>query len=499
LPYKSDGLGYVLDRQIHLFLVDASTGSARQITKGSFDVRAVAWSPDGQRLAFARTRDERCAHRTDIWSIDVDGEDATQMSSHVASASFPKWSPDGRCVVFSGAGNEGDAQIRMWMIDSQEGTVRTVGDDDIDVVDGGSLTWDEDSRGISFIAGRRGLQEIGHVDLSDGRYSTIATGLRHVSALGVTANRRLAFVAESPAKPNQLYVCDSDGGSERCISSLNAWWDDRTSASVTLRGFDVPDGDGNTERVEGWVIRASANGPAGPLLVDIHGGPASHALLAFTSHPYWNVLVSHGWTILALNAVGSSGYGRSFSGRLRGRWGDIDLQQHLAAAEQLRQAGDVDGRMAVIGKSYGGYESAWAVTHGTQFRAAVIAAPITNLETHFGVSDSGYYSDPFDMGGTPLDVHDNYALLSPARYAGKVRTPVLIINGKEDNRCPMAQAEDFFVKVMRFTSTPAELVLYPGADHHFYESGKPSQRADVMSRIVSWLQAWIGTPVGVDN
>jgi dipeptidyl aminopeptidase/acylaminoacyl peptidase len=129
----------------------------------------------------------------------------------------------------------------------------------------------------------------------------------------------------------------------------------------------------------------------------------------------------------------------------------------------------------------------------------VIASPITNLETHFGVSDSGYYSDPFDMGGTPLEVHDNYALLSPARYADKVRTPVLIICGKEDNRCPMAQAEDFFVKVMRFTSTPAELVLYPGGDHHFYESGKPSQRADVMSRIVSWLQTWIDSPVGVEH
>jgi dipeptidyl aminopeptidase/acylaminoacyl peptidase len=495
LPYKSDGLGYVLNQQIHLFMVDAATGDAQQLTSGPFDVRAMAWSPDGKSIVFARTRDERCAHRTDIWRMDADGRNARQLSSDVATAQFPSWSPDGRTIVFSGAAHEGNAQVRLWTIDCETGKVRRVDNDTADVVDGSSVTWCEDSRGVVLIAARRGMQEVGHISLPHGTYRTIAGGHRHVSALAVTSAQRLAFTAESPRDPNQLFACARDGGDETQLSHLNAWWYERPSVRVQLRTFEVPDGNGGTEPVEGWVVGPEGDPPPGPLLVDLHGGPASYVLLAYTSHPYWNALVSRGWTVLALNAVGSSSYGDAFSQRLRGRWGELDLNQHLAAADELHRTGEVDGRLAVAGKSYGGYASAWAIATTTRFRAAVVSAPVTNLETHYGTSDSGYYADPYDMVGEPMQDREHYLRPSPAQYADRVRTPVLVINGKEDQRCPVGQAEDFFVRVMRATDTPAEMVLYPGGDHHFYESGPPSQRVDVMTRMVNWLDRWIGQPL----
>jgi dipeptidyl aminopeptidase/acylaminoacyl peptidase len=499
LPYKRDGLGYVLNQQVHLYVVDANTGDATQLTSGPFDVHGMAWSPDGKSILYARTRDERCAHRTDIWRMDADGSDARQISNDVATAQFPSWSPDGRTMVFSGAAHEGDAQVRLWTFDCATGKVRCVDNDIVDVVDGGSVTWDDDSGGVVLIAARRGMREVGHISLPHGAYRTLAGGHRHVSALSVTSGQRLAFTAESPREPNQLFACAREGGSETQLSHRNAWWYERPQPRVQLRTFDVPDGDGGTEPVQGWVIGPDGDHRPGPLLVDLHGGPASYALLAYTSHPYWNALVSRGWTVLALNAVGSSSYGYEFSKRLRGRWGELDLHQHLAAADELHRTGEVDGRLAVAGKSYGGYAAAWAIATTTRFRAAVISAPITNLETHYGTSDSGYYADPYDMMGEPMPDRENYLRPSPAQYADRVRTPVLVINGKEDQRCPVGQAEDFFVRVMRTTATPAEMVLYPGGDHHVYESGPPSQRVDVMTRMVNWLERWIAKPLaGVD-
>ena len=73
LPYKSDGIGYLLAREIHLFRLDVASGEQRQLTDGNFDVFGFAPSPDGSRIALCRTREGRFAHRTDLWVCDAEG------------------------------------------------------------------------------------------------------------------------------------------------------------------------------------------------------------------------------------------------------------------------------------------------------------------------------------------------------------------------------------------------------------------------------------------
>src|SRR4051812_48571227 len=73
LPYKSDGIGYLLSREIHLFRLDASSGEHRQLTDGPFDVLAFGVSPNGRNLAFVRTCEGRFAHRSELWVCEPDG------------------------------------------------------------------------------------------------------------------------------------------------------------------------------------------------------------------------------------------------------------------------------------------------------------------------------------------------------------------------------------------------------------------------------------------
>jgi dipeptidyl aminopeptidase/acylaminoacyl peptidase len=74
----------------------------------------------------------------------------------------------------------------------------------------------------------------------------------------------------------------------------------------------------------------------------------------------------------------------------------------------------------------------------------------------------------------------------------------LILQGEEDQRCPKSQSEELFVSLMSSTDTPAEMVLYPGAGHHFFESGRPSHRIDMVTRLVAWLERWIDIGVKDD-
>lgn len=487
LPYKTDGIGYVLDREIHLFSIDKQSGDCRQLTDGPFDVRSACFSPDGRRIAYARTRTGREAHRTDIWVMDADGGNAERLSSDVAAVQSPHWSPDGRWIAFSGGEKEGDAQSRLWLIDTHDRSVRPLGADDIEVESGTNVHWSADSSALIFVVVQRGMQHIASIRVADGQLDVLVAGERHILNLAVTS-RQLVYTAAAIGAPAEVYSCALDGRGERKLTDFNAWWRDRSVPRISVRSFDVPDGNGGTEKIEGWLMVPADRGEAPlPLFVDVHGGPQSVHYVEFSRSPWRHVLCGRGWAVLALNPVGSSSYGTEFMARLRGRWGEIDLPQQMAAIETLQREGLADDRLAIYGKSYGGYLAAWAITQTNMFKAAVIAAPVANIESHFGTSDSGFYVTPFAMCGEPYVNPETARKLSPLVHMHKATTPTLLLQGADDQRCPVGQSEEIFATLIRSSDVAVEMVLYPGEDHHLVEEGTPSCRVDYITRLVEWV------------
>jgi dipeptidyl aminopeptidase/acylaminoacyl peptidase len=489
LPYKSDGVGYLLRRSFHLFTVDAQSGAEARVTRGAFDVLAASWSPDGQRIAYTRTREGRKAHRTDVWLADADGGNPRQVTRDIASVMSPKWSPDGRWIVFSGGREEGGAQTRLYLVEVASGRISQLGHDDMEVASPESVHWTGDSGAVVLIVAHRACQHIVAVSVPDGRATTLVAGERHISELSLTP-RHLVYFAETPAAPRELFVADRDGGGERQLSRHNSWWWERTPLSAEIRKFDVPDGKGGRETIEGWLVRArGASGPQ-PLMVEAHGGPNAFALLGYPWNTYWNVLCSKGWAVVVPHAVGSTSFGREFAERLNGHWGELDFPQFMAAVDALQRDGIASADVVIAGKSYGGYMAAWAIGHTDRFRAAIVAAPVANLESHYGTSDGGYYSQPYSLSGERHIEPERYRALSPVTYIHNCVTPTLILQGKEDERCPRGQSEELFATLMNCEKAPVEMVMYPDGGHHFFETGKPSHRLDVVRRMVAWLEKW---------
>ncbi|WP_183025171.1 S9 family peptidase [Variovorax sp. UMC13] len=494
LPYKEDGIGYLLQRQIHLFSLDARSGEHAQITDGAFDVMAFDISADGKQIAYSRSREGRFAHATDLWTCDVEGKHHRRLTREHAIVMQPVWSPDGRFIAFTGAKEDGDAEPKLWLFDVATEEVRMLGDESFDVADPQALKWTRDGAALMCPRAWRGRHQIVSISVPGGDLNVIAAGDRQLGTFALT-DKHFAYSIDHPSLPSELWSCALDGSGQRQISDLNPWWKERTPIEAEIRSFEVPDGHGGTEMVEGWLLRQRGANGRQPLLNDMHGGPASYALLDFDTNVFWQVLCARGWSVLALNAVGSSSYGREFCQRLAGHWGEYDLPQHVAAIEQLQQEGLVDERVACSGKSYGGYLSAWATGHTALFRAAVVMAPVGNIETHYGTSDGGYYADPYYVASAPHFDRGVARALSPLHHIEKSRTPTLFLQGKEDERCPKCQSEELFVSLARAGDTPAELVLYPGEYHGFLGTGNPSCREDAAGRIIDWVCRYSVLPV----
>lgn len=487
LPYKADGVGYLLGRQIHLFKIDTVSGESKQLTLGDFDVLSFGISSDSRQVAYARTRAGRFAHASDLWKCAEDGSAHEQLTHTHAMVINPSWAPNGESIAFTGAVMDGDAELRPWVLKLDHSDPHQLCDEDVALA--GSLKWLDNERMI-FVRAREGRHSVVYCDVQGGKLSPSLIQDWQFAAFDHTSTH-LAFSVDHPSQPSELHVSSAQGEGVRCISGLNGWWADRITIELKSRQFEVPDGLGGCETIHGWLMRAKNSSKGGPLLSDVHGGPASFALLDFDTNVYWQVLCSRGWSVLALNAVGSSSFGREFCRRLSGHWGTYDFPQHLAAIDQLQEEGVCDERIAIAGKSYGGYLTSWAVGHTERFKAAVVMAPVGNIETHYGTSDGGYYADPYNLGSAPRFDAERARELSPMQFIERSTTATLFMQGKEDERCPKCQSEELFVRMSCASEAPAELVLYPNEGHGFLGSGAPECRADAAKRIVAWLEKYV--------
>jgi dipeptidyl aminopeptidase/acylaminoacyl peptidase len=491
LPYKKDGRGVIVGERTHLFAVDAERGDMQVLVDGDVEVTDAAWSPDGRLLATVRHRGGRQRHRTDLWLADADGASPRQRTRDIASVQKAAWSPDGRWLAVVGGRIEGDSMTQVWLLDPHGAAPpRLLGGEDFELSPSSGVIWHADGDRIAVIDEHRGLQSVVVIDVESGRLTRLRAGLRQVMAIA-NCGGRIAFAVASMRWPEEIHSVCWDGSDERRHTAFNrSWFARRARPHVRKRRIAVPDGDGGSETIDAWLLLPPSGEAPYPLLVDMHGGPQSHVQTDYSMNTYWYPLLSQGWAIVAPNAVGSSGYGTEFAKRLRGRWGQLDLPQYMAVIDTLQREGVADARIACTGKSYGGYLAAWAIGHTDRFKAAIVSAPVSDLWSHAGTSDTGYYVTAYAMDGELPDARERCHALSPVDHCNDATTPTLILQGAEDQRCPIGQSEQLFAQLIRHAQAPAQLVVYPGGSHSLAESGKPSHRVDYNQRLCDWATQW---------
>ena len=134
--------------------------------------------------------------------------------------------------------------------------------------------------------------------------------------------------------------------------------------------------------------------------------------------------------------------------------------------------------------------TSWTVGHTNRFKASVVGAPCINLHSMYGTSDIGISFGEAQWGGPLTDAVDRMLERSPITYAAKVETPVLLLHGDADARCPIGQSEEYFTALKRL-GKEVEFVRFPGCSHLFPRMGHAKMREEYMARTLGWFNRFL--------
>jgi dipeptidyl aminopeptidase/acylaminoacyl peptidase len=328
---------------------------------------------------------------------------------------------------------------------------------------------------IVFAAMRDGIDAI-DVRLGDGTVSHLDLALSDVETVRSFGDSSFVVVAGSATAELAVLRIELDGGAG--VRNVEVLRPARDLAKLGVepayisapQPLEFPSEDGRT----GYALFYPPTNPhftgpddqLPPLLVLSHGGPtgAAHPVLQLGIQ-YWT---SRGFAVVDVNYGGSFGYGRRYRELLRGRWGELDVDDCIAAARWLAAQGRCDSdRLCIRGGSAGGYTTLAALAReDTPFAAGADRFGVADLEAL--AKDTHKFESRYldSLVGPYPEERDLYRRRSPIHHVDAFSRPLIVLQGLEDEVVPPSQSE-MIVEALRAKGVPVAYLGFEGEQHGF--------------------------------
>ncbi len=208
-----------------------------------------------------------------------------------------------------------------------------------------------------------------------------------------------------------------------------------------------------------------------PLVVFPHGGPWARDGWGYAT--FAQFLANRGYAVLQPNFRGSTGYGKKFIDAGNKQWGDKMQDDITWGVKHLVGQGIADPkRIGIMGGSYGGYATLAGVTYTPDLYAAAVAivAP-SNLITLLEAIPpywEGFRKTFYERMGDPNTEEGKAQLMrqSPLTHAGKIKTPLLVVQGANDPRVNKRESDQIVI-ALRDRNYPVEYLVADDEGHGF--------------------------------
>jgi len=435
---------------VHLFVVPASGGAARQISSGDFDdTGEPAWMADGRSILAARDDGE-------IYSIRISDGSAKQLTRQGGRNEHPAPSSDGSKIAWlatdgqaPAAGSHQSYAVRkVWVMNADGSRARVLtGSLDRDAAE---PQWSPDSRTVYFLADDRGSTHV-YAARDDGTVRQATSAAERLRGFSLAANGRAVAVRSTASEAGAVYTFTVDRVSQPAVLAAP---NEHLLAEREIAPAEEIDylSDGNT--IQAWVVKPPAFDATKkyPLLLDV--GDDRREMYGVDFNLRAQIFAARGLVVLCVNPRGTPGYGEVFGNLLRTRDPGDAFDDLMRGVEFVASKGWIDtNRLAVAG----GLVAAWAIGHTDRFRAAVVE----RLSV--------------DRVGPRWEDPDRYVKHSPIFFARDFQTPTLVLAGDPD-----PESDELYL-ALQWRKVDSALVRMGPAE-------KPGERVLELETISSWLR-----------
>ncbi|MGH8295549.1 MAG: prolyl oligopeptidase family serine peptidase [Steroidobacteraceae bacterium] len=490
----------------HIWLLSVKTGKARQLTHGSRSVlesappfgggtSAPSWSADGQWLVYTRQADadDADSDRTTVVAVNVASGEEHPITDQRTYEYVPRFAPKGDEVAYlylHGPGAVSD--VDLFVTSAQRGAARDVSADlDRNLLP--DFAWLPDGSGVVVMADDHIGSKL-YVQPLHGQGHALDLGALNPLAVTASTDGALAVVADNAKQAPELYLLRTPQSAPERLTNLNSGLSAYRYPNSVEVEWRAPDG----QRDDGILTYPDGYQPGHryPLVVFSHGGPEAASIEGFDTGeigPLRDLFAARGYLVFEPNYRGSDNLGNAHEHAIYrdpGAGPDSDV---ISGVRMLERKGIVDAsRIAAVGHSYGGYMTAWLISHQHFWRCAVVADGAVDWTEEYELSGEGNLAWTRDsLGGSPWDRQSAalYRSGSPITFAGEITTPTLILSGTDDTTVPITESFALY-HALSSRGIPVKFIGIPGAHHSPQD---PVHRELYYRAIDRWVAAHLGS------
>jgi acylaminoacyl-peptidase len=494
MTYRADGRGYLKQGHTQLFTLPVQGGTPRQVTFSDFDHGAPVWTQDNTHLLFSanfHAEEEHEPADSEIYALNLNSNEKTQLTDRYGPDSNPTLSPDGKHIAYLGNDDKymGYQPSQLYVMNTDgSGSKLISGEFDRSI---SNINWDSKGKGLYFQYTSEGKDHLAHITLN-GTVTDLVSNLGglslgrpyNASTYSVSDSGEFAFTLGTTANPADLGYSNSK--SVRRLTQVNAdlfsfrnlgdveeiWWE----SSYDQR------------KIQGWIVKPPNFDPNKkyPLILEIHGGPFASYGSVYSAEI--QAFAAEGYVVLYSNPRGSTGYGEEFGNLIHHDYPNHDYDDLMSGVDAVIDKGYIDtNNLFVTGGSGGGVLTAWIVGKTDRFKAAVVAKPVINWYSFVLYADNPQFFAKYWFGKLPWEDPESYLKRSPLSYVGNVTTPTMLLTGEEDFRTPIPESEQFYA-ALKLENVETAMVRIPGASHGI--AYRPSNLVAKIASILSWFEKY---------